>query len=378
MTTEKLTKWRLILGRQADPDKSVPLGKQQQGMDDALDLLYNEDRRGGLGKSSPRINRWLRDIRDYFPKETVQLLQRDALDRLGLKQMLLESELMETITPDVHLASIILDLNKTLPERTRDAARAVVRQVVKELEEKLRLPMQQAIRGSLNRAVRNHRPKANEINWQKTILANLRHYQPDYRTVIPERLIGYGKKGQQLRHVILLIDQSGSMSTSVVYAAVLGSILASLRSIRTHLVVFDTNVVDLTDLLHDPVELLFAAQLGGGTHIAKALDYAQSLIQSPKETMLVLISDLYEGVDEGEMVQRIGNLNNTGAQFISLLALNDEGAPSYNKNVAAYLAQLGIPAFACSPTLFPDLMATAIHRGDLRHWLVRNEVAAKN
>lgn len=378
MTTEKLTKWRLILGRQADPDESVPLGKQQQGMDNALDLLYNEDRKGGLGKSSPRINRWLRDIREYFPKETVQLLQRDALDRLGLKQMLLEPELMETITPDVHLASIILDLNQTLPERTRDAARAVVRQVVKELEEKLRLPMQQAIRGSLNRAVRNHRPRANEINWQKTILANLKHYQPDYKTVIPERLIGYGKKGQQLRHVILLIDQSGSMSTSVVYAAVLGSILASLRSIRTHLVVFDTNVVDLTDLLHDPVELLFAAQLGGGTHIAKALDYAQSLIQRPKDTMLVLISDLYEGVDEGEMIRRIGNLNNTGAQFISLLALNDEGAPRYNKNVAAYLAQLDIPAFACTPTLFPDLMATAIHRGDLRQWLARNEVAAKN
>lgn len=378
MTTEKQTKWRLILGRQADPDESVPLGKQQEGMDKALDLLYNENRKGGLGKSSPRINRWLRDIRAYFPKETVQLLQRDALDRLGLKQMLLEPELMETITPDVHLASVILDLNKTLPERTREAARSLVRQVVRELEEKLRLPMQQAIRGSLNRAVRNVRPKANEINWQKTILANLKHYQPDYQTVIPERLIGYGKKGQQLKHVILLIDQSGSMSTSVVYAAVLGSILASPRSIRTHLVVFDTNVVDLTDRLHDPVDLLFAAQLGGGTHIAKALDYAQSLIQRPQDTLLVLISDLYEGVDEREMVQRISQIHGAGAQLISLLALNDEGAPRYNKSVAAYLAQLDIPAFACTPTLFPDLMATAIQRGDLRQWLSQQDISAKN
>ena len=378
MTTEKQTKWRLILGRQADPDGSVPLGKQQRGMDDALDLLYNENRKGGLGKSSPRINRWLRDIREYFPKQTVQLLQQDAINRLGLKQMLLEPELLETITPDVHLASIILDLNKTLPERTREAARALVRQVVRELEQKLRLPMQQAVRGSLNRAVRNFRPKTNEINWQKTILANLKHYQPDYQTVIPERLIGYGKKGQQLKHVILLIDQSGSMTTSVVYAAVLGSILASLRSIRTHLVVFDTNVVDVTDRLHDPVDLLFAAQLGGGTHIAKALDYTQSLIQRPQDTLLVLISDLYEGVDEREMVQRISRLHNDGVQLIPLLALNDDGAPRYNKSVAAYLAQLDIPAFACTPELFPDLMATAIQRGDLRQWLSRQDISAKN
>lgn len=378
MSEEKLTKWRLILGRQADPNEEVQLDKSQMGVDKALDLLYNEDRKGGLGGSSPRINRWLRDIRQYFPKPVVQLLQKDALERLGLKQMLLEPELLETITPDVHLASILLSLNKTLPEQAREAARQIVRAVVQELEKKLRQPMQQAIQGSIHRTVRNYRPKLNEINWHQTIRANLKHYQPDYKTVIPERLVGFGRKGTQLRHVILCIDQSGSMTTSVVYAAVLGSIMASIRSVKTNLVVFDTSVVDLTDQLHDPVDLLFAAQLGGGTDIAKALDYSKSFIQRPQETILVLISDLFEGGSESAMLQKINSIKSSGVQFISLLALNDEGAPAYSKTAATHLAELDIPAFACTPNLFPDLMATAINKGNLRQWLAANEVAAKN
>lgn len=378
MSEEKLSKWRLILGRQADPNEEIQLDKSQMGVDKALDLLYNEDRKGGLGGSSPRINRWLKDIRQYFPKPVVQLLQKDALERLGLKRMLLEPELLETITPDVHLASILLSLNKTLPEQAREAARQIVRAVVQELEKKLRQPMQQAIQGSIHRAVRNYRPKLNEINWHQTIRANLKHYQPDYKTVIPERLVGFGKKGTQLRHVILCIDQSGSMTTSVVYAAVLGSIMASIRSVKTNLVVFDTSVVDLTDQLHDPVDLLFAAQLGGGTDIAKALDYSKSLIQRPQETILILISDLFEGGNESAMLQKINAIKASGVQFISLLALNDEGAPAYSKTAAAHLAELDIPAFACSPDLFPDLMATAINKGNLRKWLTANEVAPKN
>lgn len=378
MSEEKLTKWRLILGRQADPNEEVQLDKSQMGVDKALDLLYNEDRKGGLGGSSPRINRWLRDIRQYFPKPVVQLLQKDALERLGLKQMLLEPELLETITPDVNLASILLSLNKTLPEQAREAARQIVRAVVQELEKKLRRPMQQAIQGSIHRTVRNYRPKLNEINWHQTIRANLKHYQPDYKTVIPERLVGFGRKGTQLRHVILCIDQSGSMTTSVVYAAVLGSIMASIRSVKTNLVVFDTSVVDLTDQLSDPVDLLFAAQLGGGTDIAKALDYSKSFIQRPQETILVLISDLFEGGSESAMLQKINSIKSSGVQFISLLALNDEGAPAYSKTAATHLAELDIPAFACTPNLFPDLMATAINKGNLRQWLAANEVAAKN
>lgn len=378
MSTEKLTRWRLILGRQADPTAVIPLDKNQSGIDNALDLLYNEDRKGGLGNSSPRINRWLRDIRAYFPKPVVQLLQKDALERLGLKRMLLEPELLETITPDIHLASVLLSLNKTLPEQAREAARQLVRAVVQELEKKLRLPMQQAIQGSIHRAIRNYRPKFNEINWHQTIRKNLKHYQPDYQTIIPERLVGFGRKGTQLRQVILCIDQSGSMSTSVIYAAVLGSIMASLRSVKTNMVVFDTSIVDLTEMLNDPVDLLFAAQLGGGTDIAKALDYSKSLIQRPNDTIFVLISDLYEGGSESEMIKKVAAIKTAGVQFVTLLALNDEGTPSYSKSAAAQLAALDIPAFACTPMLFPDLMAAAINKNDLREWSERNNISVKN
>ncbi len=378
MSTEKLTRWRLILGRQADPTDAVPLNQTQAGIDNALDLLYNEDRKGGLGSSAPRIGRWLKDIRQFFPKPVVQMLQRDALERLGLKRMLLEPELLETIAPDVYLASVLLSLNKTLPDQAREAARQLVRTIVQELEKKLRQPLRQAIQGSIHRAVRHYRPKPNEINWHQTVRANLKHYQTDYQTIIPERLVGFGKKGAQLRHIILLIDQSGSMTTSVIYAAVLGSILASLRSVKTSLIVFDTNVVDLTDLLNDPVDLLFAAQLGGGTDISKALGYAQSLIQRPNDTILVLISDLYEGGNENEMMQKINTLHVSGVQFVSLLALNDEGTPSYSRSAATQLARLDIPAFACTPQLFPDLMATVINKGELRQWLTSKDIAPKN
>lgn len=238
--------------------------------------------------------------------------------------------------------------------------------------------MQQAIQGSLNRAIRNYNPKPNEINWHQTIRKNLKHYQPDYQTIIPERLVGFGRKGQHLKNVILLIDQSGSMSTSVVYAAILGSIMASIRSVRTNLVVFDTSVVDLTEMLNDPVELLFAAQLGGGTDIDKALGYAQSLIQNPADTILILISDLFEGGNAMAMLQKTAAIKSAGVQFITLLALNDEGAPSYNHSVAEQMALLDIPAFACTPSLFPDLMAAAIHKNDLREWSARNNISVKN
>lgn len=375
---ETVMKWRLILGRHADPQQNITLNTIQQGMDEALDLLYNPERKAGLGNSAPRINRWLKDIRQYFPTPVVQLLQKDALERLGLKRMLLEPELLETIVPDVDLVATILSLNKILPEQTKATARKVVRQVVEELEKKLRQPMQQAIQGSLNRAVRNYNPKFNEINWHQTIRKNLKHYQPDYQTIIPEQLIGFGKKGQQLKNVILLIDQSGSMSTSVVYAAILGSIMASLRSIHTHLVVFDTSVVDLTEMLNDPVDLLFAAQLGGGTDIDKALGYAQTLIQRPMDTILILISDLFEGGNPIDMLQKTNDIKASGVQFITLLALSDDGAPSYNHDIAEQMALLDIPAFACTPRLFPDLMAAAINKNDLREWSARNNIAVKN
>lgn len=375
---DKIKKWRLILGRESSPQGESFQDEEAEGIDGVLEALYDSDREGGLGSSSPNINRWLGDIRRYFPTPVVQMMQRDALERLGLEQMLLEPELLEAIEPDVDLAATLISLNKVLPDRTRETARLVVQRIVKDIERRLRQPLTEALRGALRRNVRNRRPRYNEIDWQRTIRANLRHYQPDYRTIIPDQLFGFGRKGYQLKQIILLVDQSGSMAASVVYAAVFGSVIASLRSVCTNLVVFDTAVVDLTRMLGDPVDLLFATQLGGGTDINQALRYTQTLLRQPRDAVVVLISDLYEGGRAEDLLRQAASIKATGAQLISLLALNDTGAPAYDHEVAARFAGLDIPAFACTPHQFPALLATAIQRGDIRQWMSREGIRPKN
>jgi len=379
---ERLRRWRLILGGGA-ADGICPsshgtgngmegdgfqLSTTDEAIDQALSALYDSDRQGGLGGSSPKVARWLGDIRTYFPTSTVKVMQQDALDRLNLRQMLLEPELLEAIEPDVHLVSNLLSLSGVMPAKTKETARIVVRGVVDDLIRKLENPTRQAILGSLNRASRNRRPRHHEIDWHRTIRANLKYYQPDYRTIIPETRIGFGRKRSALRDIILCVDQSGSMATSVVYAGIFSAVLASLPAVTTHLVVFDTAVVDLTNLLQDPVEVLFGTQLGGGTDINQALAYCQSLIHHPQDTILILISDLYEGGNVAEMQKRVSEIVRSGVQLITLLALSDEGAPCYDHNNTQFMAALDVPAFACTPDIFPDLMAAAIHRQDLKQW----------
>ncbi len=346
-------------------------------MDAVLEALYDGERKGGLGRSTPNLNRWLGDIRRYFPAPVVQMLQRVALERLGLAQLLLEPELLAIVEPDVHLVGTLLALQKAMPDKTRETARLVVRRVVEDLEKRLRTDLQEAVRQALNRSARTRRPRLHAIDWRRTIYNNLKHYQPELRAIIPHQLYGFGQKGRAMRHVVLLIDQSGSMADSVVYAAVFGAVLASLRSLKTNLVVFDTAVVDLTEHLSDPVELLFGTQLGGGTDIHKALAYAQKLVQTPQDTIVVLISDLYEGGNRVEMLKKARALRQAGATVVALLALNDAGAPGFDQENAAAMAALDIPAFACTPQQFPELMATAIARQDIREWAGRSGISLK-
>ena len=362
---EHLRKWRLILGGKADPDGEVDMGEEMRGMSDTLDALYDSEKKGGLGASAPNVNRWLGDIRRYFPSPVVQIMQRDTLDKLGLDRMLLEPELLSSVVPDVHLVGTLLSLSKILPDRSRETARQLVRQVTEDLEKRLRQPLLQAVRGSLHRAARTRRPRPGDIDWRQTIHRNLKHYQPEFKSIIPVELRGYARRQHQLRHLILMIDQSGSMAESVVYAGVISCIMASLRSIRTQVIAFDTSVVDLTEHLHDPVDLLFATQLGGGTDINRALTYAETVVSHPQDTIMVLLSDLFEGGNAAEMFQRIARLQASGVQFISLLALSDEGVGSYDHAHAQQLVEMGIPAFACTPDQFAEVMATAIQKESL-------------
>ncbi|HYK85308.1 MAG TPA: VWA domain-containing protein [Ktedonobacteraceae bacterium] len=373
---ERLRRWRLLLGKEAEQGMSggFSFGKADRAMDSTLDALYDTDRSAGLGSSSPNVARWLGDIRTYFPSSAVRIMQQDALQRLNLTQMLTEPELLETVDADVHLVATLLSLSKVIPEKTKDTARQVVRKVVNELERKLANPLIQAVRGSLNRATRSYRPRSNEIDWNLTIRANLKNYQPAQHTIIAEKLVGHGHKRSSLRDIVLCVDQSGSMAASLVYSGIFGAVLASIRAITTRMIVFDTAVVDLTDDLQDPVDLLFGTQLGGGTDINRALAYCQQIITRPAQTILVLITDLYEGGDAQEMLRRAAELTASGTQVICLLALSDKGTPSFDQRNAAALATLGIPSFACTPDLFPDMMAAAIQRQDLGLWAAKNDI----
>lgn len=376
MNTERLRRWRLVLGQPAEEATGAALDATDMGMDRVLEALYDAERQGGLGPSQPNVARWLGDIRTYFPASVVRVMQQDALDRLGLQQMLLEPEMLGAVEPDVHLVSTLLSLKHVIPKRTRETARKVVRQVVENLQRRLRQRTVQAVTGALNRATRSRRPRIREIDWDRTIRANLRHYDVERRLIVPERLVGHGRRRSALRDIVLCVDQSGSMASSIVYSGVFGAVLASIPAVKTQMVVFDTSVVDLTEDLSDPIDLLFGVQLGGGTDINRALGYCQQIITRPTQTILVLITDLFEGGDAGDMLKRAAALVHSGVTVMCLLALSDRGAPSYDQRHAAAFAALGVPTFACTPDLFPDLMAAAIHRRDLTGWAAQHDIAA--
>ena len=372
---ERLRRWRLVLGG-ADDGSGESLSGDDVRIDKALAAVYDAPpksrgsrRAGGLGSSAPGVARWLGDIRRYFPSSIVQVMQRDAIDRLQLQRLLLEPEMLAAVEPDIHLVGTLLELNRLLPETTRSTARQVVGTVVRQVEARLARRTEQAVNGALHRAARTRRPRSADIDWNRTIRANLQHWLPEQRTIVPEHLVGYARRQLSVqRDIIIAIDQSGSMAESIVYAGVFGSVLASLRAVRTHVVAFDTTVVDLTATLSDPIDVLFGIQLGGGTDIDAAVAYCENLVVQPADTILVLLSDLYEGGVRDALAARLSNLVRSGVMCVALLALSDEGTPSYDHDHAAALAEVGVPAFACTPDAFPDLIAAAIERRDLAAW----------
>lgn len=378
---ERSRRWTLALG--IDPEGVDPLSASDRRLSDALTALYGESEdtpkkgRGGLGASAPRLARWLGDIRSFFPAPVVQVIQRDAFERKGLRQMLLEPELLAAVEADVNLVADLVALRGVMPARTRETARSVIAKVVAELMERLERRTGDAIRGALDRSRRTRRPRAADIDWPRTIQTNLRHYQPTQGTIVLQQLIGMARRQRRLAdldEVILCVDQSGSMASSVVYASILAAVMASLPVVSTRLVCFDTAIFDLTAELGDPVELLFGIQMGGGTDINQAVAYCEERIERPAKAHLVLISDLYEGGAKEELVGRLARLSARGVNAIVLLALTDTGRPAYDPALAGELAALGIPVFACTPDQFPGLMATALRRGDISAWAAEQDI----
>jgi VWA domain containing CoxE-like protein len=366
--SERKRRWALALGGDEDG-----LSDTDRRMSLALDALYEDEKpkSAGLGGSAPRVARWLGDIREFFPAPVVQVIQKDAFDRKGLRQMLLQPEFLATVEADVHLVADLISLRKVMPDKTIETARLVIAKVVADLMKRLEARTAEAVRGALDRSQRTNRPRFADIDWPRTIRANLNHYQPDLQTVIPERLVGFQRRQRRLAdldEVILCVDQSGSMATSVVYSSIFAAVMASIPAVKTKLVCFDTAVVDLTEDLADPVQVLFGVQLGGGTDINRAIAYCEDRIERPSKTHLILISDLYEGGNAAELLGRIARLVGMGVNVIALLALTDTGRPGYDPKNAQSFADLGVPVFACTPDQFPALMAAALRRQDIAAW----------
>ena len=373
---ERERRWRLAVG---GDDQS--LSKSDRRLSEALSALYGDGtgqagpggtgQRGGLGSSSPKVAKWLGDIREYFPAPVVQVVQKDAFDRLGLRQMLLEPEFLAAVEADVHLVADLVAMRGIMPEKTKETARLVIGKVVAALMERLERKTAEALRGAVDKSKRTFNPRFSDIDWPRTIRANLHHYQPEFQTVVPERLIGFMRKQRRLvdlDEVILCVDQSGSMATSVVYASIFAAVMASLPVVQTKLICFDTSIIDLTEDLADPVEVLFGVQLGGGTDINGAVAYCEEKIERPSKAHMILITDLYEGGNAEELVARLARLKANGVNVIVLLALTDTGRPSYDPNLSSIIASMDIPVFACTPDQFPDLMACALRRNDIESW----------
>lgn len=313
---------------------------------------------GGRGSPAPFIPRWIKDLRAGFPRSVVEQVQREALGRGGWERLILEPENLRALEQSDQLAAALLALKDLVPDETKALARAVVARIVRRIEEELKLKMLRALSGRVSHARVRLTGPATRIDWPRTIKRSLRHYQPELETLVPDPVLFRDSDRRHFddRHVILLVDQSGSMSTSLLYATIMASVMASLKNLSTRLVLFDERIVDMSDRLSDPVDVLFGAQLGGGTAIHQALAYAQTRVVEPRRTLLVLISDLEENADPDIMLTRLAELRDSGVTTLCLLSLAPDGQTTFSRDNARKVAALGVPAFAATPDRFIDVL----------------------
>lgn len=375
---QQMERWRLILGAQTQQQFSdmgmSPLSKEAYLMDCALGAIYggSEEQRldgtrgAGKGPSSPQLSKWLGDIRSLFDPEMVAVVQQDAIERKGLKQLLLEPELLETLEPDLNMASTLLMLKDQIPKKSKESARRFIRKIVDDINRNMEYQIQRAVVASLNKREHSPLPAASAIDFRYTIARNLRNYHPELHTIIPEKVYFFDRSTKVNRwHVILDIDQSGSMGESIIYSSIMACILASMSAVQTNVVAFDTQVMDLSDLCQDPVDLLYGFQMGGGTDIAKSLAYCRQYVTTPNKTLFFLISDLMEGGNRAALLRHLKEMKEDGVTVVVLLAVADGGRPYYDEITAQKIAAMEIPCFACAPNQLPELLERALKKQDL-------------
>ncbi len=382
--TKHIQRWRLILGQDSssrfEQMGNAGLSGELDLMDQALAAIYNRKESGGFGNtgkgtgngpSNPQISRWLGDVRSLFDKDLVTVIQGDAMNRCGLKQLIFEPELLENLEPDVSLASTILMLKDQIPKRSKESVRAFIQKIVEEINRLLEQDIKRAVTSAVNRRRHSPIPSAAALDYKTTISRNLKHYNQELHTIVPEHFYFFDRTTTAASRqwtVILDVDQSGSMGESVIYSSIISCILASMASLTTRIVAFDTNIVDLTEKSDDPVDLLFGFQLGGGTNIDRSVAYCQKFIENPAKTLFFLISDLEEGGNRAAFLRRMQEIKESGVTLVCLLALADGGRPYYDAQMAQKIAAMHIPCFACNPQMLPQLLERALKGQDLQQF----------
>ena len=377
---DRIRRWRLILGEESQKQfedmggfEKKLLSQEQVLMDQALAAIYNRERSfsggqgAGKGASRPHISRWLGDVRNLFDKELVKIIQTDAMERCGLKQLIFEPEILEQVEPDISLASTILILKDQVPKQSKDSVREFMKKIVEEINKLLADDIRRAVTSAVNKKQHSPIPSAAALDFKTTIRRGIKNYNKELKKIVPEHYYFFDRSTQTAANkftVILDIDQSGSMGESVIYSSIMSCILASMSALKTRIVAFDTEVVDLTEKMEDPVDLLFGFQLGGGTDINKSIAYCR-YIENPKKTLFFLVSDLMEGGNRAGMLRRLQEMKESQVTVVCLLAIADGGKPYYDAQMAGRISALGIPCFACNPQKLPQLLERALKGQEL-------------
>ena len=370
-------RWRMVLGRYAE--SALPRGPGDAGLDDVLAYLYDREyterghllggvagpgaaggpgRGGGLGASALRAIDWLDGARRLFPDSTLERLESDALTRYGLTDLLTDPEAVDSIRASPELGAALLRIKGTISPALADGLRALIARIVEDIVERLRIPMTTALTGARQRHRRSPHASARNFDWRRTIAANLGSVDPATGRMLVEDVRFMSRRRRNVVwDVIILVDQSASMASSLLHSAVMASIMAALPGMSVRLILFDTAVVDVSHLAHDPVEVLMTCQLGGGTSIADAVGYAAARVAQPTRTVLALISDFEEGGSVSALVARVRELAGSGVTMLGLASLTDDGAPWFDRAVADRLAGVGMRVAAMSPDRFADWLA---------------------
>ena len=374
---EILKRWRLILGSGCDEminslGGAAEMSADELLMDSALSQIYGNDSganmtgTAGKGASSPKLTKWLGDLRSLFASAEIKVIQNDAIERKGLKQLLFEPEMLNSLEPDISTASLLLMLKDQIPAKSKDNARQYIAKIVEDINRRLSDDIKRSVTAAMNRREHSPIPSASALDYKLTIRRNLKNYDPGLKTILPEKFYFFERVSRSAsRTVILDIDQSGSMGESAIYSSVMGCILASISSVKTHVVAFDTAVTDLTEMCSDPVDLLYGIQLGGGTDIEKSVAYCTELITEPEKTTMFLVTDLYEGGNRNGLIRRLGELKESGVNVIVLLAISDSGKPMFDESIAEKIAAFDIPCFACPPEKLPEMLEAALKKHSL-------------